>query len=143
MRKFSLLLTLIILCSIYLKSQDLSVQLVEDVRDNKIYLGIAGGLNYIWNETNIRAIPLEPGCGEYKNGEDFGYFAGITGGYELFKDELAEKLAAVEPIDPLDTRAEITAMNRQAGEGLYQFIKSRMDNETIDLTAPYRGSGPC
>ena len=38
----------------------------------------------------------------------------------------------------MDPKAQIPAMNKIAGEQLYQYIKSRMDSEVQDLTAIYR-----
>ena len=59
--------------------------------------------------------------------------------YDEFKERLAEKLAKLEPLDPMNPRAEIPAMDPDAARGLYKFIKSRMTGEIHNLTANIRG----
>lgn len=61
-------------------------------------------------------------------------------GYEDFKLKLAEKLAKLEPKDPLRMDAELPAMKLDEARGLYKFIKSRMQGDVKDLTAQFRGS---
>ncbi|MCG3254442.1 MAG: aldehyde dehydrogenase family protein [Candidatus Heimdallarchaeota archaeon] len=58
--------------------------------------------------------------------------------YEEFRDKLAEKLASLEPLDPMDPKAEISAMNPDAARGLHKFIQSRMDTSVKDITAKFR-----
>jgi hypothetical protein len=61
-------------------------------------------------------------------------------GYEEFRERLAEKLASVQPLNPMDPKAEIPAMQLDPCRGLYKFIRSRMDSSVKDVTAKYRGS---
>ncbi|MHA1954916.1 MAG: aldehyde dehydrogenase family protein [Candidatus Heimdallarchaeaceae archaeon] len=61
-------------------------------------------------------------------------------GYEEFRDKLAEKLASVETLDPMDPKAEIPAMQTDPARGLYKFIKSRMDSDVKNVTASFRGT---
>jgi acyl-CoA reductase-like NAD-dependent aldehyde dehydrogenase len=61
-------------------------------------------------------------------------------GYEEFRDNLAQKLASAEPLDPMNPSAEIPAMNPDAARGLYKFIKSRMDDRITNITAKFRDS---
>ncbi|GAH53805.1 unnamed protein product, partial [marine sediment metagenome] len=60
--------------------------------------------------------------------------------YEEFRDRLAEKMASLEPLDPMNPRAEIPAMATDPARGLYKFIRSRMDSSVKDITAKFRGS---
>ncbi len=60
--------------------------------------------------------------------------------YEEFRDRLAERLASVQPLDPMNPRAEIPAMATDPAKGLYKFIRSRMDSSVKDITAQYRGT---
>ena len=60
--------------------------------------------------------------------------------YEEFRDRLAEKMASLEPLDPMNPRAEIPAMATDPARGLYKFIRSRMDSSVKDITAQFRGS---
>ncbi len=61
-------------------------------------------------------------------------------GYEEFKEKLAKRMATVEVLDPMDSRAEIPAMSISAAQGLHRFIKSRMTGNIHDVTAKYRGT---
>ena len=61
-------------------------------------------------------------------------------GYEEFRDSLAERMASLEPLNPMDPKAQVPAMNPDAARGLYKFIQSRMDNKINNITAKYRGT---
>ena len=59
--------------------------------------------------------------------------------YDEFKEKLATKLASLEPLDPMNPRAEIPAMDPDSARGLYKFIKSRMTGKINNLTVEIRG----
>jgi outer membrane protein OmpA-like peptidoglycan-associated protein len=49
-------------------------------------IGIYGGGVYIWNQTELPVLPCEGDCGNYRDGSDLSYYAGIRIGYEIIKD---------------------------------------------------------
>ena len=59
--------------------------------------------------------------------------------YDEFKDKLATKLASLEPLDPMNPRAEIPAMDPDKARGMYKMIKSRMTGNVKNLTSEVRG----
>jgi len=87
-------------------------------------------------EIAYRSITLDGGRGCINasgivfNGDD---------GYEEFKGKLAERLASVQPLNPMDPKAEIPAMQPDPCRRLYKFIRSRIKNDVNDITAKYRG----
>lgn len=60
-------------------------------------------------------------------------------GYDDFKEKLAERMASVDVLDPMDPRAQIPAMSISSAQNLHGFIKSRMTGNIHDVTAKYRG----
>ena len=59
--------------------------------------------------------------------------------YDEFKEKLASKLASLEPLDPMNPRAEIPAMDPDKARGMYKMIRNRMTGKINNLTAEIRG----
>ncbi len=56
--------------------------------DTEYYLGVVGGISFIWNTTELAIFTQLGDCGNFEDGTSNGYFVGLTGDYVLMPDFL-------------------------------------------------------
>ncbi|MCB9220755.1 MAG: OmpA family protein [Candidatus Kapaibacterium sp.] len=57
--------------------------LISSQKDNALRLGVLMGGNYVQNETRLPVIQGDTCCGEFNNGNEIGFYTGLSFNYEL------------------------------------------------------------
>ncbi len=125
MHKIYTIFFLLLICCGLIQSQtqiQINDTLTGDpIKSKYISIGLTGGLNHIWNETNLPIIPGGSDCGFFNNGTDLGYYLGLGGEYEFLPNQLNFILRFIYDHRPI-TLTEMTSSYEVYDEQTYNYV---------------------
>ncbi len=64
--------------------------------------GLLGGVNFLNHSSNLPLIPGSPDCGTFQNGDNIGYYFGLSGGYVIINNLLSVDIRLSYDYRPAD-----------------------------------------